>query len=320
METMGPRGGARVVEVGAGRNGQRIDNFLIATLKGMPRSHIYRLLRTGQVRVNKGRIKPTYRVREGDQVRLPPAETKAEAQTRIPLDLVAALEQAIRFEDEQLLVIDKPAGLPVHGGTGLRHGLIEALKLLRPGAPDIALAHRLDRYTSGCLLVAKDRASLPALTALFRDSQVEKRYHLLVKGRWQGGTRTVAAPLRRGRLRSGERRVEIDHEGRESETEFRLLIAYNGASLLEARLRTGRTHQIRVHAAAVGYPLAGDDKYGDAGFNALMRAAGLRRIFLHAHTLGFRHPRTGRTVRVTCPLPASLQAVLDHLAASPRRP
>jgi 23S rRNA pseudouridine955/2504/2580 synthase len=307
-----------MVEVDAGRDGQRIDNFLIAQLKGVPRSHIYRLLRTGQVRVNMGRIKPTYRVREGDQVRLPPTETRAEAPVRVSQDLLNTLEQAIRYEDDALLVIDKPAGLPVHGGTGLSHGLIEALKALRPDSPDLSLVHRLDRYTSGCLLVAKDRAILPALAKLFHDNQVDKRYQLLVKGRWHARTRTVAAPLRRGRLRSGERMVEIDQEGRESQTEFKLLAAFAAASLLEARLRTGRTHQIRVHAAAVGHPLAGDDKYGDRDFNAAMRAAGLRRIFLHAHAIAFRHPRNGRMVRVVCPLPESLQGVLDHLAKSRR--
>lgn len=323
METVAERVGARVVEVDAGRDGQRIDNFLIARFKGMPRSHIYRLLRTGQVRVNKGRVKPTYRVREGDQVRLPPADTVATPPARVGDELLQRLEQAIRYEDDDLLIIDKPAGLPVHGGTRLSHGLIEALRTLRRQCPDIALVHRLDRYTSGCLLVAKNRRLLPALADLFRQHRVEKRYQVLVKGRWRregdGQARRVTAPLRRGRLRSGERRVEVDEQGREAETEFRLLATFREASLVEASLRTGRTHQIRVHAAATGHPVAGDDKYGDEGFNRTMRAAGLRRIFLHAQTLGFRHPVTGRAVRVVCPLPRPLEEVVERLTAAGSR-
>jgi 23S rRNA pseudouridine955/2504/2580 synthase len=318
MEGMTARTGARVVEVDAGRDGQRIDNFLIGRLKGMPRSHIYRLLRTGQVRVNKGRVKPTYRVREGDQVRLPPAELVEIPPARAGEEALRRLEQAIRYEDDDLLVIDKPAGLPVHGGTGLSHGLIEALRGLRPQCPDIALVHRLDRYTSGCLLAAKNRRLLPVLADLFRRHQVEKRYQVLVRGRWGGdrSARRVTARLRRGRLRSGERGVEVDEQGREAETEFRLLTAFAEASLVEARLHTGRTHQIRVHAAATGHPVAGDDKYGDEGFNRAMRALGLRRIFLHAHALGFRHPVSGRAVRVVCPLPPPLTEVVERLAAT----
>jgi 23S rRNA pseudouridine955/2504/2580 synthase len=281
------------------------------------------LLRTGQVRVNKGRVKPTYRVREGDQVRLPPVGLVESPPPRAGAEEEALrrLERAILYEDEDLMVIDKPAGLPVHGGTGLGHGLIEVLRSLRPQCPDIALVHRLDRYTSGCLLVAKNRRLLPALTDLFRRHDVEKLYQVLVKGRWKGDrhARRVTAPLRRGRLRSGERRVEVDEQGQEAETEFRLLTAFRDASLIEARLHTGRTHQIRVHAAAMGHPVAGDDKYGDEDFNRAMRTLGLRRIFLHARELGFRHPASGRPVRVVCPLPPPLEEVVERLAVPARK-
>jgi 23S rRNA pseudouridine955/2504/2580 synthase len=307
----------RVIKIDAGHDGQRIDNFLIGLLKGVPRSHIYRLLRTGQVRVNKGRIKPTYRLHEGDQVRLPPTERAETVPVKISDDLAQALSQSIRYEDDDFMIIDKPSGLPVHGGTGLRIGVIEALRELRPGCPDLDLAHRLDRFTSGCLLVVKARSLLPAVARLFRDGQVEKRYRLLVKGRW---TRTsVVAPLRRGQMRSGERMVVIDRAGKESRTDFRLLAAYHGASLLEATLKTGRTHQIRVHTAATGHPIAGDEKYGEQEFNHSMRELGLRRIFLHAHAIAFRHPREGRMIRVVCPLPPALEAVLARLEVE-RRP
>lgn len=312
MESAGTTGsGARIIEVDPGREGQRIDNFLMARLRDVPRSHIYRLLRTGQVRVNKGRIKPTYRLREGDRVRIPPIDV-AERTPGVEEGLGARLGSSVLYEDDDLLVIDKPAGIAVHGGSGLRYGLIEGLRALRPGSPDIALVHRLDRDTSGCLLVAKNRRLLPALQALFRENgDVDKRYLALVKGRWAGGGRTVELRLNRGRRRSGEQMVEVDEAGRGAVTRFTPQQRWRDATLVEAVLHTGRTHQIRVHAAAINHPIAGDGKYGDPDFNRLMRGKGLKRVFLHAHSLGFDHPRDGRPVAVSSPLPEQLRSVLQ---------
>lgn len=306
-------GGPRLVQIDEARDGQRIDNFLVTLLKGVPRSHIYRLLRTGQVRVNKGRIKASYRLQEGDLLRLPPVATVEAAPPRISGGLIASLEQAVLYEDEDLLVLDKPAGLAVHGGTGLRYGLIEALRELRPECPHISLVHRLDRDTSGCLLVAKNRRLLPALQDLFRHHAVEKRYLTLVRGRWRGGARTVRAALTRGRLQSGERMVRTDEDGREAETRFTPITRLPGATLMSAAIRTGRTHQIRVHAASLGHPVAGDDKYGDDAFNEVMRRQGLKRMFLHAHRLAFRLGE--RRVEVVAELPPALAALVKRLEA-----
>jgi 23S rRNA pseudouridine955/2504/2580 synthase len=312
----GPTGAAppaRVVEIDPGRGGQRIDNFLLTLFKGVPRSHIYRLLRTGQVRVNKGRIKPTYRLNPGDQVRIPPVSYSESMPVRLDDARRAAIEAAVIFEDEDVMVLDKPAGMAVHGGSGLRFGLIEALKEMRPACPDISLVHRLDRFTSGCLLVAKNRALLPALQEQFRTERVEKQYLTLVKGRWQGGARTVSLSLHKGRLQSGERMVQVDEEGKEAESRFIPVEVYAGASLMQVALRTGRMHQIRVHAAGIGHPVAGDDKYGDPEFNRRMRDYGLKRIFLHAQALSFIHPRSGQPMSLSTPLPDSLRQVLDRL-------
>lgn len=303
--------GPRLVEIDGARDGQRIDNFLVTLLKGVPRSHIYRLLRTGQVRVNKGRIKASYRLQEGDLLRLPPVATVEAAPVRLSDGLLASLGRAVLYEDEELLVLDKPAGLAVHGGTGLRYGLIEALRELRPECPHISLVHRLDRDTSGCLLVAKNRRLLPALQDLFRHHAVEKRYLTLVRGRWRGGARTVRAALTRQRLQSGERVVRTDEDGRDAETRFTPVRRLPGATLMGAVIRTGRTHQIRVHAASLGHPVAGDDKYGDDAFNEAMRRQGLKRMFLHAHRLAFS--LGDRRVEVSAELPPALEALLRRL-------
>lgn len=307
--------GVRVVEVEHSRGGQRIDNFLLTLLKGVPRSHVYRLLRTGQVRVNKGRIKPTYRLAPGDLVRIPPVACSEALPVRVGEERRAEIEAAVVYEDADVMILNKPAGMAVHGGSGLRFGLIEALKELRPACPDISLVHRLDRFTSGCLLVAKNRLLLPPLQAQFRNGRVEKRYLTLVRGRWRGGPRTVTLSLHKGRLQSGERMVEVDEEeGKEAESRFMPVETFAAASLMEVALKTGRTHQIRVHAAGIGHPIAGDEKYGDHEFNRGMRELGLRRIFLHAHALSFEHPRTGRPIDISTPLPDQLRGVLDRLA------
>lgn len=287
-------------------------------LKGAPRSLIYRILRRGEVRVNKGRIKPEYRVQTGDQVRIPPVRTAA------PVPRGGAggggegagerLEQRILYEDERLLVIDKPAGMAVHGGSGLSFGVIEALRAARPDAHFLELVHRLDRETSGCLLIAKKRSELRSLHDLLRQGKVDKRYLALVRGRWALGEHLIDAPLLKNQLRSGERLVTVDAEGKAADSRFRPLDIFAEASLVEVDLGTGRTHQIRVHGAHVGHPLAGDEKYGDEGFNRRMRELGLRRLFLHAHSIGFSDPATGREVHVSTPLPDDLRTVLDRLA------
>jgi len=303
----------RTVRVGPEQADQRIDNFLMRELKGVPRSRIYRILRRGEVRVNGGRIGPTYRLRRGDQVRIPPVRTAAPGGPARPRP---ELEGAVLYEDERLLAVNKPPGMAVHGGSGISQGVIEALRAARPKAPYLELVHRLDRETSGCLLVAKKRSELRTLHALLREGGMDKRYLTLVRGCWQGGERTVRAALRKNQLRGGERMVRVDEQGKEAETRFRPLAVFNDATLLEVELGTGRTHQIRVHAAHIGHPIAGDRKYGDEAFNRRLRELGLKRLFLHAHSLAFTDPDRGRSVHVSAPLSADLRRVLDALEDS----
>lgn len=305
--------GVRMLQVGAEDAGQRIDNFLMRHLKGAPRSLIYRILRRGEVRVNKGRIKPEYRIQAGDQVRVPPVRTSAPTPSNVGEGAGDRLEQRILYEDERLLVIDKPAGMAVHGGSGLSYGVIEALRASRPDAHFLELVHRLDRETSGCLLIAKKRSELRMLHELLRERAVDKRYLALVQGGWNLGDKRINAPLLKNQLRSGERIVTVNPEGKAADSRFRPLDIFKEASLVEVDLGTGRTHQIRVHGAHVGHPLAGDEKYGDEVFNRRMRELGLRRLFLHAHSIGFRDPINGREINVSTPLPAELRAVLDKL-------
>lgn len=308
-----PGPGVRILAVGAEDAGQRIDNFLLRHLKGVPRSLVYRILRRGEVRVNKGRIKPEYRVRAGDQVRIPPVRTGQPAAAPGG-GAGSRLEDRIVYEDERLLVVDKPAGMAVHGGSGLSFGVIEALRAARPEARFLELVHRLDRETSGCLLIAKRRSELRMLHELLRGGGVDKRYLALVRGRWTAGEQLVDVPLLKNQLRSGERIVTVDAAGKAADSRFRPLEIYREASLMEVELGTGRTHQIRVHGAHIGHPLAGDEKYGDPEFNRRMRELGLRRLFLHAHSLGFSDPESGREIHVSAPLPDELRAVLDRLA------
>ena len=293
--------------------GQRIDNFLLSRLKGVPRTYVYRILRKGEVRVNKGRIKPHYRLNAGDRVRIPPVRVAE----RRPLPKAAEhfqwLEDRVLFEDASLLIVDKPSGLAVHGGSGLSYGLIEALRALRPTTASLELAHRLDRETSGCLVVCKRRSKLRQVHALLRDKAVDKRYLALLDGRWQRDRVQVEAPLRKNLLRGGERVVSVAADGKEAVTEFRRVRQYPTATLVEARLWTGRTHQIRVHAAHLGTPVLGDDKYGHLESNQRLRALGLRRLFLHAHALKFRLPGYEHPVRVRSELPGELEEVLKKL-------
>lgn len=303
--------------VRAGQDGQRLDNWLMARLKGVPRSLVYRLLRTGQVRVNGGRARPGLRLSAGDEVRIPPLrQGPPKAPPRPDPERVSRIMERVLYEDERLLVLDKPAGLAVHAGSGISHGLIETLNAARPGS-ELHLVHRLDRDTSGCLLLAKQPESLRDLHGLMRKGEIAKHYLALVRGQWQGGPRAVDVALRRDRLRGGERMVEAGPEGHRAVTHFSPVSTYPGATLMEAELDTGRKHQIRVHAAHAGHPLAGDPKYGDPGFNARMKKLGLKRVFLHAHRLELRMA-DGREVDVSAPLPDDLREVLDRLESESR--
>ncbi len=312
------RPGVRHVTVDAGHAGQRLDNFLLGTLKGVPRTHVYRLLRKGEVRVNKGRAKPDYRLEEGDVVRIPPVRQGESAGRALAAKAAASgrfdwLEERVLVEDEHLLALDKPAGLAVHGGSGVAVGLIEALRELRPHSPFLELAHRLDRDTSGCLLIAKSRKTLVRLHAMLRDGEIDKYYLALVAGPWRGGARRVELALEKNRPGSGERRVEVGEDGKESVSEFRPREKFAAATLVEVHLLTGRMHQARVHAAHLGHPIAADDKYGEHEFNQAMKAHGLTRLFLHAARLELRHPVGGQSMTIRAPLPAELERVLEKL-------
>lgn len=304
------------VEAGTGHEGQRIDNFLVTQLKGVPKSHLYRILRKGEIRVNKKRVKPDYRLQVGDVVRVPPIRTASPEQPeRIGDRILERINQSILYEDKDLLIINKPAGLAVHGGSGVSYGLIEALRALRPEAPFLELVHRLDRDTSGCLVVAKRRSALRALHEMLREGHVEKHYLALLKGRI-GRKRTVDVPLLKNVLSSGERVVKVhETEGKAALSVFQPCGHYADATLVDVHLLTGRTHQIRVHAAHIGHPIAGDDKYGDEEYNRTVRErAGLRRLFLHARSLAFSLPGRTDPIAVKAPLSDELEAVLQRLA------
>lgn len=299
--------------------GQRLDNFLARILKDVPRAHIFRVIRKGEVRVNGKRAKPEARLLANDIVRVPPVRTGAQAPPRrAPSALLESITGAIVHEDAQLLVIDKPAGVAVHGGSGVSFGVIEALRAARPDE-NLELVHRIDRDTSGLLLVSRKPAALRTLHALLRDGLVEKRYLALVKGKWELGKKRIDVPLRTDIRVGGERTVKAHASGKESISVFKPVQFFGKkASLVEVALETGRTHQIRVHAAHAGYPLAGDEKYGDAEFNERMKAAGLNRMFLHAHQLSFVWPETGVEFSASAPLPADLAAVIDKLGDQKR--
>lgn len=305
----------QALTVDARHSGQRIDNYLLSQLKGVPRSHIYRILRTGEVRVNKGRAKPTYKVQDGDVVRVPPLHLPVSPEASPPPKALAALTTAILFEDEHLLILDKPAGLAVHGGTQIRWGVIELLKAARPHQPTLELAHRLDRDTSGCLMLAKSRPALLALHQALQGDEIRKCYLALMRGAWPGGEQHVTAPLQRDRLQGGERLSQVTAAGKSAVTIFRPRQIWSAGSLIEAEILTGRTHQIRAHAAHIQHPIAGDTKYGDKEFNAQLRRLGLRRLFLHAHQIELRHPLTRQRLTLQAPLPTDLAAVVARCAS-----
>lgn len=302
--------------VSAEESGQRIDNFLIAQLRGVPKSLVYRIVRKGEVRANKKRIKPDYKLKEGDFIRIPPV--KVSERPDLPsanLEQVAALEHAILYEDDALMLINKPSGVAVHGGSGLQFGLIEGLRALRPKEKNLELVHRIDRDTSGLLLVAKKRSVLRSLHEQLRNKEMNKQYLALVRGQWQKRVRSVEAPLKKNTLKSGERIVRVDAEGKASLTRFRIQQRYKEGTLVEASPVTGRTHQIRVHALHAGHPIAKDPKYGDADFDNAMSGLGLNRLFLHAWQLRFLHPVTGKEVAFEAPLDENLQQTLKQLTA-----
>jgi 23S rRNA pseudouridine955/2504/2580 synthase len=296
------------VLVGEESDGQRIDNYLLRCCKGVPKSHLYRILRSGEVRVNSRRIDATYRLVAGDSIRLPPMRVAEKTDSAVDAVAKARVELPVIHEDDGLLVIDKPEGVAVHGGSGVSLGVIEALRQQRPQAKFLELAHRLDRETSGVLLIGKKRSALTALHDMFREhgAGADKRYLVLVKGRWMNATQHVKAPLLKYLTAEGERRVSVHADGKASHTVFRLLARWPEMSLLEAQLKTGRTHQIRVHLAHLGFPILGDEKYGDFALNKALRPAGLKRMALHAWRMDFRHPLSGEMLRCTAPLPDSI--------------
>jgi 23S rRNA pseudouridine955/2504/2580 synthase len=303
-----------IVEIDDERAGQRIDNYLMSLLKGVPRSRIYRLLRKGEVRINKGRIKPDYKIKAGDQVRIPPirVSSNSEPSDQAPADgLLKKIESAIIYQDDALLVINKPSGIAVHGGSGIQFGVIEGLRVLYPQEKSLELVHRLDRDTSGCLMLARKRSVLKALHEQLRNNEIQKNYIALVKGQWQGGAQSVDVPLLKNILKSGERIVRVDPEGKVAKSIFKPVKRYDIATLVEIELITGRTHQIRVHAAHVGHPVAGDEKYGQRSFNLTMKQRGLNRLFLHAKALHFIHPKTGETMSIVAPMGKELEQVLQ---------
>ncbi len=308
---------SRIVEVSAHHSGQRLDNFLMSQLKGVPRSHIYRIVRTGQVRVNRSRARAKSRLQAGDHVRIPPLRVATRPTSVISVGQ-RQVAQRILFEDDDLFVVDKPVGVAVHAGSTIPTGLIDWLRAARPEQEYLELVHRLDRDTSGCLLIAKSRKALIALHASLRDDdgtrpRIGKSYVALVKGRWRGGPQRVNVAVKKNMLRSGERLVRVSADGQRAVSYIRPRVTFATATLVDVDLITGRTHQARVHAAYLGHPMGGDTKYGDKGFNALMRKRGLHRLFLHASCLSFEHPLTGRMIKVKSPLPKELESVLSRL-------
>lgn len=297
-----------LLEVGEEAAAQRIDNFLLRHLRGVPKSHVYRVLRSGEVRVNSGRVKPEYRLRVGDKVRVPPVRVaqKAPATAR-PVDF------PVVYEDAALLVVDKPSGVAVHGGSGVSYGVIESLRAARPQAKFLELAHRLDRDTSGLLVLCKKRSALVELHRMLREGEVDKRYLAVVKGRWARKEAELSDSLHKYVTPQGERRVAVRADGRSAVTRVKPMRIGEAASLLELRLLTGRTHQIRVHLAHAGHPVLGDDKYGDFDLNKVLAKQGVKRLFLHACSIAFPHPLEGKALKLESKLPQDMKRFSDAL-------
>lgn len=317
METMDLETKAQVsyITVSEETATQRIDNFLITQLKGVPKSLIYRILRKGEVRVNKKRVKPEYKLQINDEIRIPPVRVAERTKPEISPKLlkVAALEASIIYEDDCILAINKPSGIAVHGGSGVSFGVIEGLRALRPQAKFLELVHRIDRETSGILLIAKKRSTLKSLHEQLRLKQMQKNYLALVKGNWPSECKVVQAPLFKNVLKSGERIVKVNSEGKASETRFKVEERFDFATLIKASPVTGRTHQIRVHTQYVNHPIAFDDRYGDKAFDALLADTHLNRLFLHAASVKFIHPKTEQEMQLQAPIDAALQSCLTQL-------
>ena len=294
--------------------GQRLDNFLFARFRNLPKSRLYRALRTGEVRVNKKRVKAEYRLMAEDKIRIPPLKVHEKQEFVVHDKVCNTILNAIIYEDEQCIILNKPVGIPVHGGTEHSYGAIDALRKARPDIKFLELAHRLDKETSGCLLIAKKRSALRIYHELFRENKIKKEYLCLVKGVWEGGKRVVDAPLKKNILQSGERMVRIDPEGKTALTDFVPEKRFKSLSLLAVRLHTGRTHQIRVHLQHIHHPIIGDDKYGDKALNKQCKALGTNRMFLHAHKLYFTMPESGQVISVTAPLDDAFNHALDVAA------
>jgi 23S rRNA pseudouridine955/2504/2580 synthase len=298
--------------------GQRLDNFLFKRLKGVPKSRVYRMLREGEVRVNRRRAAPDQRLAEGDVVRIPPVRVAAQAMPGPtltgPAHFSKSLLDRVLYRDDSLLILDKPAGQAVHGGSGISLGIIEQLRLELPEQRFMELVHRLDKETSGVLVLALKRPALTEMHRQLRQGEVKKSYQALAVGRWQDKVRHVKLPLHKQVNEAGERRVSVREDGQAAHTIFHLLRHYPGFSLLRAELKTGRTHQIRVHLAALQHPIAGDDKYGDFELNRALKKQGLKRMFLHAASLEFKHPTSGQPLRLEAPLPADLAGFLERLS------
>ncbi|MCW9013968.1 MAG: RluA family pseudouridine synthase [Gammaproteobacteria bacterium] len=307
-----PHDKVQILEIIARNADQRLDNYLLSQLKGVPKSRIYKLLRSGQVRVNKGRKKPSYRVQLGDLVRIPPIRISERKVSEAPQYWLDQVQQSILLEDSHVMVLNKPAGIAVHSGSNIAYGVIETLRQLRPDDQMLELVHRLDRDTSGCLVIAKSRSALNQLHEQFRDHhRMEKIYRAILVGRWPGGEKLIDAPLRKNTLQGGERMVMVDETGKPAQSQFTPLDYFDQATHMEIQLFTGRTHQIRVHAAHAGHPVAGDSKYGDESFNQHLKQLGLRRMFLHAHRLSFE---LDKKYDVTAPLDEQWQTLLKTLA------
>ena len=307
----------KFLEVTESESGQRIDNYLMKQLKGVPKSLVYRLLRKGAVRVNKKRRKPEYKIQAGDIVKIPPVHTAESGKVEIPERVIEQLKASIVYEDDSLMVLNKASGMAVHGGSGLAWGLIEGLRKAFPDYEMIELAHRLDRFTSGCLLLARSRPVLLNIQEQIKSHQIDKRYLTLTKGQWTPNTEKgevkINTPLRKNAVQGGERMVQVSEDGKEALSYFRTQHQYADAALCEVEIITGRTHQIRVHAASEGHPVAGDLKYGDDAFNKQMKQIGLSRLFLHAKSLTLLHPETNKPLTVEAPLPRELNEVLSKL-------
>ncbi|MGB0894527.1 MAG: 23S rRNA pseudouridine(955/2504/2580) synthase RluC [Parashewanella sp.] len=306
----------QLVEIDEDHESQRIDNYLVTKLKGVPKSMIYRIVRKGEVRVNKKRIKPDYKLQLGDIVRIPPVKVSEKSADSVPspkLDRVSQLEDRIVYEDKFLIALNKPSGIAVHGGSGVNYGVIEALRSLRPQQKFLELVHRLDKETSGILLIAKKRSALKHLHDQLRYKKMQKDYLALVRGEWQKNIKIVQAPLLKITLKSGERIVRVNAEGKPSQTRYKIVQKYQGATLVQASPLTGRTHQIRVHCQHAGHPIACDEKYSEQKFDDSMRAVGLKRLFLHAAQLEFTHPDSELRQVVKAEMDDNLTQVLNKL-------